>query len=300
MDLSVDISGIRIKNPVMVASGTFGYGEEYSELIDISQLGAVVTKGTTLEPRWGNPQPRISETPAGMINSIGLQNPGIEVVIIKKIPFLRRFGIPIIVNICGGTVEEYVKVARKLNQVEGVSGIEINISCPNTEKGGMAFGKDPEVTYEVVNRVRNINHLPLITKLTPEVTDITVIARAAVEAGTDALSLINTVPALDFVGSEVGPPLFGGESGPAIRVIAQRKVWEVAHVVDVPIIGMGGITDLEDALKFFRAGATAIAVGTALFRDPRAPFYIIKGLKKYLERYSLNDIQELFQFLRRR
>lgn len=289
VDLSVNIAGIPMKNPVMPASGTFGYGEEFSKLINVSQLGAVITKGTTLKPRKGNPQPRSCETASGMINCIGLQNPGIEAVIQDKIPFLQRFGVPIIINIAGGTIEEYIQIAQKLEEAEGVNSpdmVEINISCPNVQEGGMAFGQDPKITLEVVNRVRNTTSLPLIVKLTPNVTDIVSIAEAAVKGGADALSLINTVKARAKIkgGPQKGEWIKGGLSGPAIKPVAIRMVGEVAEAgLGVPIIGMGGIMNTEDALDFFEAGAVAIAIGTANLLNFNVMKEVINGLRKHLE-----------------
>jgi len=307
INLSVDIAGISMKNPVMPASGTFGYGEEFSQLIDISKLGAVVTKGTTLKPRQGNPQPRIYETPCGMINCIGLQNPGIEKVIQEKIPFLRQFGVPIIVNIAGETIEEYVQIARKLDEVEGAGmpdGIEINISCPNVKKGGMAFGQDPEITREVVGKLWGGKlSLPLIVKLTPNVTDIVSIAEAAVRGGADALSLINTIKTRAKIrrGPQAGKWIEGGLSGPAIKPVAIRMVKELVKAnLGIPIIGIGGIMNTEDALDFFESGAITIAIGTANFINPKAMEEVIDGLKKYLISNKITDISELREKKERR
>jgi len=281
----VDIAGIKMKNPVMVASGTFGYGEEYSELIDLNKLGAIVTKSITLNPRPGNPPPRICETPAGMLNSIGLQNDGLKVFIEKQLPFLSKFDVPVIVNVAGETIDEYVEVSRTLSREPMVKGIELNISCPNVKKGGMAFGIDPKATKELIEEVRASTKLPLIAKLSPNVTDITVIAKAAVSAGADALSLINTVLGMAIDIKTKKPKLAtvtGGLSGPAIKPIAIRMVWQVAQVVKVPIIGIGGIMNAEDAYEFLLAGASAVQIGTANFVDVETPIKIIEGLNKYM------------------
>jgi dihydroorotate dehydrogenase (NAD+) catalytic subunit len=277
----VDIAGIKMKNPVMVASGTFGYGEEYSELIDLNKLGAIVTKSVTLNPRPGNPPPRICETSAGMLNSIGLQNDGLKVFIEKQLPFLSKFDVPVIVNVAGETIDEYVEVSRALSREPKVRGIELNISCPNVKKGGMTFGIDPKATKELIEEVRAATKLPLIAKLSPNVTDITVIAKAAVSAGADALSLINTVLGMAIDIKTKKPKLAtvtGGLSGPAIKPIAIRMVWQVAQVVKVPIIGIGGIMTAEDAYEFLLAGASAVQIGTANFVDVEAPLKIIEGL----------------------
>ena len=280
--MAVDIAGIKLKNPVMVASGTFGYGEEYSELIDLNKLGAIVTKSVTLNPRPGNPPPRICETPAGMLNSIGLQNDGLKVFIEKQLPFLSKFDLPVIVNVAGETIEEYVEVARALSKEPKVKGIELNISCPNVKKGGMTFGIDPKAVKELIEEVRAATKLPLIAKLSPNVTDITVIAKAAVSAGADALSLINTVLGMAIDIKTKKPKLAtvtGGLSGPAIKPIAIRMVWQVAQVVKVPIIGIGGIMTAEDAYEFLLAGAKAVQIGTANFIDVETPLKIIEGLR---------------------
>ena len=278
----VDIAGIKMRNPVMVASGTFGCGEEYSNFIDLNKLGAVVTKSVTLNPREGNPPPRLCETPAGMLNSIGLQNEGLKVFLEKQLPFISRFDVPIIVNVAGETIEEYVEVSRALSNQPKVKGLELNISCPNVKKGGMSFGIDPKATKDLIESVRLATKLPLIAKLSPNVTDITEIAKAAVSAGADALSLINTVMGMAIDIKTKKPKLAtftGGLSGPAIRPIAIRMVWQVAQVVDVPIIGIGGIMTAEDAYEFILAGAKAVQVGTANFVDVEASIKIIEGLK---------------------
>jgi dihydroorotate dehydrogenase (NAD+) catalytic subunit len=303
-DLSVSIGGIKMKNPVMPASGCFGYGSEYADLIDLNQLGAIVVKGITLEPKQGNPQPRLMETPAGMINSIGLENPGVEVFLKEKLPYLRQFDTPVIVNINGATVEEYIELARILNKVEGIAGLEINISCPNVEKGGMQFGQDSELTRRVISGVRIVTKLPLIAKLTPNVTDIRAIARAAKEAGANAFSLINTVKAMAKLpdhGPNAGKWISGGLSGPCIKPIALGKLSEVVQAnLEIPIIGMGGITYLQDALEFFERGADAIAIGTANFVNPQVMPEIIRDLENFMKENQLKNMTELREFLRGR
>jgi len=293
-NLSVNIAGIRMKNPVMVASGTFGYGEEYTQLVDLNKLGAIVVKGITLEPQVGNPPPRIVETASGMLNAIGLENVGVERLINEKLPYLHQFDLPVVVNIAGKSIEEYVEVAKKLDGL--VDGLEINISCPNVAKGGLQFGQNPALTYEVVNGVRQVTKLPLIAKLSPNVTDIKVMAKSAEKAGADALSLINTILGMAIDINSKRPILAnitGGLSGPAIKPIALRMVYEVAKIVKVPIIGQGGIMNAADALEFILAGATAIAVGTANFIDPTASIKIIDGIEDYLVKNNLSQINEL-------
>lgn len=283
MKLAVNIGGIRMKNRVMPASGTFGYGEEYSDLVNLERLGAIVSKGITLEPRLGAPPPRIQEVTGGMINRIGLQNPGVEVFIKEKLPFLRQFATPVIVNINGETIENYERLAQRLDGVEYIDGLEINISCPNVAKGGMAFGQDAKVVFEVVSRVRQATSLPLITKLTPNVADIVSIAKATVDAGTDSLSLINTVKGRVKItkGPHAGQWLQGGLSGPVIKPIALSMVSEVVQAnLGVPVIGMGGIMNIQDALEFLEAGANAIAIGTATFINPNTMEEVITGLEK--------------------
>ncbi len=294
-DLAVRIGSLRLKNPVMTASGTFGYGLEYAELFDISKLGAVVIKAATLEPRVGNPPPRVVETPAGMLNAIGLQNPGAEAVISEKLPRLAEYGVPIIVNLAGEAVDDYLQLAEKFSACGQVSALELNISCPNV-KHGMDFGTHPQLTGELVSKVRAASDLPLITKLSPNVTDITEIAVAAVEAGSDALSVINTLVGMS-IDIERRRPLLGnitgGLSGPAIKPVAVRCVWEVYEQVGVPIIGMGGIMNTQDALEFIMAGASAIAVGTASFVNPTASLEIVAGLDAYMSSHNLADMAQL-------
>jgi len=293
-NLSVNIAGIKMKNPVMVASGTFGYGEEYAELVNLNSLGAIIVKGITLKPQIGNPPPRIVETSSGMLNAIGLENVGVERFIKEKLPYLRKFDTPVIVNIAGKTVNEYVELAKRLDGL--ADALEINISCPNVAKGSLEFGQDPSLTYEVVNKVRQVTQLTLIAKLSPNVTDIKVIAKSAEDAGVDAISLINTILGMAIDVATKKPILGnikGGLSGPAIKPIALRMVFEVAQAVKVPIIGQGGIMNATDALEFIIAGASAIAVGTANFVNPQISLKIIEGIENYLIENNISSVHEL-------
>lgn len=295
-DLSVDIAGIYMKNPVMVASGTFGYGEEYKSFFDLSELGAIVAKSITLFPKVGNDPPRIYETPSGMLNAIGLQNVGLERFIVEKMPFLRSLGIPVIVSISGEEIDEYAELASQLSNVKGVSGIEVNISCPNVARGGIMFGSDPAMTYELVKYVRSSTNLPLIVKLSPNVTNIISIASAAEHAGANIISLINTLLGMAVDIHTRRPRLkniTGGLSGPAIRPIAIRMVWQVAKTVKVPLIGMGGIMNAQDALEFIITGASAVAVGTANFVNPVSAKEIISGIEDFLIQNNINSVKEL-------
>jgi len=281
---------------VLVASGTFGFGEEYAELVDISRLGGICTKAVTLAPRAGNPQPRIWETPAGMLNAIGWQNPGLEVFLEEKLPTLRQYEVPIIVNVAGETRAEYVELAARLDNVAAISALELNISCPNVEHGGLQFGVAPDLTEDLVGAVRQVTDHVLITKLSPNVTDVSAIAQAAVAGGSDALSLINTLVgmAIDVEGRRPAlANITGGLSGPAIRPVAVRMTWQVAEAVDVPIIGMGGIITAEDALQFIMAGASAVAVGTANFVEPTAALSVIDGLIEYCRHHNVARITDL-------
>ncbi len=296
MKLSVEIGKLKLKNPVMTASGTFGYGEEYSEFLDISSLGAVVVKGLSLHPKEGNPPPRIVETPAGMLNAIGLQNIGIEAFINEKLPFLKKFDTTVIVNFFGDTIEEYVEAAERLSSVEGIHALEMNISCPNRQAGWSLFGTDPGMTRDVVSAVRKATDLTLIVKLSPNVTDIAYMAKTAEDAGADALSLINTLTgmAVDLVTKR--PRLAnvtGGLSGPAIKPIALRMVWECYRKVRIPIIGMGGIVTAEDALEFILCGASAVAVGTGNFINPRSAMDILEGIRSYLSSNNEKSVEGL-------
>ncbi|MDO8446646.1 MAG: dihydroorotate dehydrogenase [Deltaproteobacteria bacterium] len=297
---TVTIAGLKLKNPVMVASGTFGYGEEYSPYIDLNRLGAIVTKGLSIKPKMGNPTPRIIETPSGMLNAIGLQNVGIDAFVKDKLPFVRQFDVPVIANFFGNTLEEYGEAARKLSDCDGVHALEVNISCPNVKEGGIVFGIDPKAAASVISLVRKSTKLPVIAKLSPNVTDITVMARAVEDAGADAVSLINTLTGMAIDVRTRRPRLAnitGGLSGPAIRPVAVRMVWQVANAVKLPIIGIGGIMTADDALEFIIAGATAVQVGTANFVNPTATMEIIDGLEKYLIDNHIADIKELVRSL---
>jgi len=298
--LQTEIAGIKMKNPVMVASGTFGYGEEAANFIDLDKLGAIITKTITLKSREGNSPPRVCETASGMLNSIGLQNKGVKDFIKNSLPFLSKFKTPVIANIAGDSAKEYAELAKILSKESLVKGIEVNISCPNVEKGGMFFCFDPKATLELVKTVRKVTSLPLIVKLSPNVTDVALIAKQAEEAGADAVSLINTVlgMAIDIEtrDSRLGTPT-GGLSGPAIKPIAIRMVWQVAQTVKIPIIGMGGIMTGEDAIEFFLAGASAVQVGTANFVDTQAPIRIVGEIQEYLEKNKISHYKELIKAL---
>lgn len=296
VNLAVNIGGIQMRNPVTTGSGTFGFGPEYAPYVDLRQLGAITVKGTTLEPRLGNPVPRMTETPAGMLNAIGLQNPGVDSFINDHLPYLRTVGTPVIVNIAGNTVEDYAEVACRLDKAEGVAGIEVNISCPNVKQGGMQFGTDPDMAAEVIGAVRASTTRPVIAKLSPNVTNIVLMAESAAAAGADALSLINTLLGMAIDVRTRKPVLanvVGGLSGPALKPVAVRMVWQVAQAVDLPIIGMGGIMNAEDALEFILAGAAGVAVGTANFSNPRATMDVVAGLREYCLENGVRDINEL-------
>ena len=301
MNLSVQLApgnkkGLKLTNPVMTASGTFGYGIEYEHLFDIQKLGAIVCKGTTLEPRDGNPQPRIAETANGMLNSIGLQNIGVDALIKEKAPVWASWQVPVIVNIAGRTIDDYAEVAKELNKVPGVAGLEVNISCPNIKAGGAEFGANPESAAKVTEAVRKATALPVIMKLTPDTAEIVRIAQAVTGAGADALCFINTVRGM-AINIKTRKPLlgngYGGLSGPVIKPVALYMVYEVYKAVNIPIIGCGGITNANDAIEFFMAGATAIQVGTASFMNPRAPMDVLEGIESYLEKEKIQDIREL-------
>ncbi len=300
ISMEVDIAGVKLKNPVMEASGTFGSGEEYSEFVDLNQLGAVVTKGVANVPWPGNPTPRIAETYGGMINAIGLQNPGVEVFAKRDIPFLKKYDTRIVVNVCGKTTEDYMEVVERLSD-EPVDLLEINISCPNVKEGGIAFGQDPKAVEAITKAVKAHAKQPIIMKLSPNVTDITVMAKAAEAGGADAISLINTLTGMKI---DIHRRTFavanktGGLSGPAIRPVAVRMVYQAAQAVKLPIIGMGGICSGEDALEFILAGATAVAVGTANFHNPYATVETVEGIRRYMERYGVKDIKELIGAVR--
>lgn len=288
--------GLPLTNPVMTASGTFGYGMEYEHLFDIQKLGAIVCKGTTLEPMEGNPQPRIVETAGGMLNSIGLQNIGVEALIREKAPVWAKWRVPVIVNIAGKTISEYGQLAARLDGVSGVSGIEVNISCPNVKAGGVEFGADARSAAKVTAVVRKATTLPVIMKLTPTTNDIVGIAKAVAEAGADAVCLINTLKGMAIDVKTRKPVLgnvFGGLSGPAIKPVALAMAYQVAGAVNIPIIGCGGIATATDALEFIMAGATAVEIGTANFWNPRAPMDILEGIEEFLRKEKIKDIRQL-------
>lgn len=291
----VNLAGVELKNPVMTASGTFGSGAEYSEFVDLNRLGAVVTKGVANIPWPGNPTPRIAEVYGGMLNAIGLQNPGIDVFVKRDIPFLKQYDTKIIVNVCGKTTEDYIEVVERLAD-EPVDLLEINISCPNVKEGGIAFGQDPKAVEAITREVKKHAKQPVIMKLSPNVTDITVMAKAAEAGGADVLSLINTLTGMKI---DINRRAFaianktGGMSGPAVKPVAVRMVYQVANAVKLPIIGMGGIATAEDALEFIMAGATAVSVGTANFYNPYATVEIAEGIENYMKKYQVADIREL-------
>lgn len=294
-NLKINIAGIEFNNPVMTASGTFGSGKEYSEYIDLNRLGAVVVKGIASKPWKGNQSPRIAETYGGMLNSVGLQNPGVDVFIKEDIPFLRQYDTKIIVNIAGKTVEEYCEVAERLRDAD-IDMIELNISCPNVKEGGVSFGTDPFMAEHVTKEVKKVAKQPLIVKLTPNVTDIVSIAKAAVAGGADALSMINTLLGMAIDINKRKPILanvVGGLSGPAIKPVAVRMVHQVSQAVDIPIIGMGGIMTGEDAIEFILAGATGVAVGMANFTNPTATIDVLDGIEEYMKKYGFNSIDEV-------
>ncbi len=295
LNLGVSLAGVKLKNPVMTASGTFGSGAEYSEFVDLNQLGAVVTKGVANVPWPGNPTPRIAEVYGGMLNAIGLQNPGMEMFCKRDLPFLKKFDTKVIVNVCGKSTKDYCEVVERLSD-EPVDLLEINISCPNVKEGGIAFGQDPKAVEAITREVKKYAKQPVIMKLSPNVTDITEMARAAESGGADVLSLINTLTGMKI---DIHRRTFalanktGGMSGPAVKPIAVRMVYQVAQAVNVPIIGMGGISNAEDALEFLMAGATAISIGTANFVNPYATVETVHGIEEYMRTYRISDIHEL-------
>ena len=307
MNLSVQLApknqrGLLLANPVMTASGTFGYGMEYSHIFDIQKLGAIVCKATTLEPTDGNPQPRLAETSCGLLNSIGLQNIGVNALIKEKAPLWARWRVPVIVNIAGETIDEYAMVANKLDGVAGIRAIEVNISCPNVKAGGAEFGANPKSAAEVTTAVKAATSLPVLVKLTPNTSDIAKVAMAVAEAGADAISLINTLKGMVIDITRRRPLLgsiTGGLSGPAIKPVALCMVYEVADAVELPIIGCGGITTASDAIEFIMAGASAIQVGTASFANPRAPLDVLEGIEQFMKKEEINNLSDLIGISRR-
>ena len=296
MNTKVNLAGVELKNPVMVASGTFGSGAEYSEFVDLNRLGAVVTKGVESVPWPGNPAPRIAETASGMLNAIGLQNPGIDLFSKRDLPFLEKYDTKVIVNVCGHSTEEYLDVVERLADEQRVDMLEINISCPNVKEGGIAFGQDPKAVEAITKAVKAKAKQPIIMKLSPNVTDITVMAKAAEAGGADCLSLINTLTGMKI---DIERQTFaianktGGLSGPAVKPVAVRMVYQVANAVKIPIIGMGGICTAEDAMEFILAGATAVSIGTANFTNPYTTVEVIDGIEAYMRRHGVEDINEL-------
>ena len=295
MNLSVDFAGVEMKNPVTTASGTFGSGAEFAEFVDLNELGAVTTKGVANVPWEGNPTPRVCETYGGMLNAIGLQNPGIDVFAKRDIPFLKQYDTKIIVNVCGRTTKDYVEVVERLSQ-EDVDLLEINISCPNVKAGGIAFGQDPKQVEKITSEIKAKAKQPVIMKLSPNVTDITVMAKAAQEGGADAISLINTLTGMKM---DINRRAFalaqktGGMSGPAVKPVAVRMVYQAAHAVTIPVLGMGGIATAEDALEFIMAGATMVSIGTANFHNPTATVDVIRGMEAFMQKNGVKDIKEL-------
>ncbi len=295
MNTTVNLAGVELKNPVMTASGTFGSGSEYSEFVDLNQLGAVVTKGVANIPWQGNAAPRIAETSCGMLNAVGLQNPGVDLFVKRDIPFLRKFDTKIIVNVCGKSVKDYCEVVERLAD-QPVDMLEINVSCPNVKEGGIAFGQDPKALENITKEVKSKAKQPVIMKLSPNVTDITVMAKAAEAGGADVLSLINTLTGMQI---DINRQCFaianqtGGLSGPAIKPVAVRMVYQAANAVSLPIIGMGGIASAEDAMEFILAGASAVAVGTANFYNPMATVEVVRGIEDYMQRHKVDNIQNL-------
>ena len=299
--MEVSLGKLKLRNPVMTASGTFGYGEEYAPFVDLNRLGALIVKGISLEPRAGNPPPRIMETEGGMLNAIGLENVGVSAFIRDKLPFLRDYNVPVIVNIFGESLDEYRRVAEILGRTKGVHALEVNISCPNVEKGGLVFGCDPDLSYEVTRAVKAVTELPVIVKLTPNVTDAAALAMCCEAGGADAVSLINTLKGMSVDIERRAPHLqrvTGGLSGPVVRPVALRMVWEVVKKVSIPVIGIGGIVTAEDALAFLIVGAKAVQIGTANFINPRATMDILEGIEAYLIRHKMGDVNELIGSLK--
>jgi dihydroorotate dehydrogenase (NAD+) catalytic subunit len=296
VQLNTKIGSLELKNPVMTASGTFGYGTEYADFMDIDRLGAIIVKGTTLNPRQGNPYPRMAETPAGMLNAVGLQNKGVDYFVDHIYPEVRKFQTNVIVNVSGSSIEDYAQCAGIINTLDDIPAIELNISCPNVKQGGMAFGVNPESAAQVVSAVRKAYDKTLIVKLSPNVTDITEIARAVEGAGADSVSLINTMLGMAIDAEKRKPILStitGGMSGPAVKPVALRMVWQTAKAVKIPVIGLGGICSATDAIEFLLAGASAIQIGTANFIDPSISEKVVDGIQEYLERHNFNSVQEI-------
>jgi len=295
LSLKVNIGNLEFKNPVFVASGTFGFGKEYSQYVDLNKLGAIMVKGLTLNPKEGNPPPRIYETPSGILNSVGLQNPGVDGFLRDELPFLKKFDTKVIVNIAGETIEEFVTMAQKLD-IDGVHALELNVSCPNVKEGGMAFGVNPNSIYEITKRVKGVTSKIVIVKLTPNVADIKIYAKAAEDGGADAVSLINTITgmAVDINSRKpIFKNIFAGLSGPAVKPIALKYVYEAKKAVSIPVIGMGGISSAEDAIEFMIVGATAVAIGTYNFINPTCTMDILEGIKKYMNENNVSDINQI-------
>ncbi len=296
VDLTVQIGRMKMKNPIMVASGTFGYGQEYAPVVDVDRLGAIVTKGVGVKEWQGNAYPRLIETPCGLLNAVGLQNPGVEYFIENYMPFLQECDACVLVNVWGRTVSEYVDVASRLDGVRGVDGIELNVSCPNIKEGGMAFGADPDMLRTVVRKVRERVDATLVVKLSPNVSDIGLVARVCEEEGAEAVSLINSIPAMVIDTKTRKPALsniVGGLSGPAIHPIATRMVWQASQAVDIPLIGMGGVTGWESAIEMILAGASAVAIGSANFADPEVAVSSVEGIREYMERHGFGSVSDL-------
>lgn len=296
MNTTVEIAGVKFKNPVMTASGTFGSGMEYSDFVDLNKLGAVVTKGVANVPWPGNPVPRVTEVYGGMLNAIGLQNPGIDVFVERDLEFLKKYDTKVIVNVCGKSVEDYLEVVERLGDEKSVDMLEINVSCPNVKEGAIAFGQNKDALYDITEKIKKVAKQPIIMKLSPNVTSISEMAKAAEAAGADAISLINTITGMKI---DIYKRKFalanrtGGMSGPAIKPVAVRMVYEASHAVDIPIIGMGGIANAEDAIEFIMAGATAVAVGAMNFHDPYTTEKVVDGIEEYMKKYDVKDINEI-------
>ena len=296
MNTTVEIAGVKFKNPVMTASGTFGSGMEYSDFVDLNKLGAVVTKGVANVPWPGNPVPRVAEVYGGMLNAIGLQNPGIDVFVERDLEFLKKYDTKVIVNVCGKSVEDYLEVVERLGDEKRVDMLEVNVSCPNVKEGAIAFGQNKDALYDITEKIKKVAKQPIIMKLSPNVTSISEMAKAAEAAGADAISLINTITGMKI---DIYKRKFalanktGGMSGPAIKPVAVRMVYEASHAVDIPVIGMGGIANAEDAIEFIMAGATAVAVGAMNFHDPYTTEKVVEGIEEYMKKYDVKDINDI-------